>query len=153
MAGGKGADKKLVWKLGYKTGAPPKRKEWVEGGKVRAELEAYLTRRQYVVWGVFWGSMGWFGAFFLLVDSSPQKTRTTHNQTHRNRAEGDPTAPVVQSLLARTKDARLLHFGLYSRPHKPFWHKGRVILVGDAAHATLPHVGQGANMAIEGKCV
>lgn len=65
------------------------------------------------------------------------------------REEADPTAPVVESLLARTSDARLLHFGLYSRPHKPFWHKGRVVMVGDAAHATLPHVGQGANMAIE----
>lgn len=31
----------------------------------------------------------------------------------------------------------------------PPWHKGRVLLVGDAAHATTPHVGYGAGMAIE----
>jgi 2-polyprenyl-6-methoxyphenol hydroxylase-like FAD-dependent oxidoreductase len=31
----------------------------------------------------------------------------------------------------------------------PPWHRGRVVLVGDAAHATSPHVGQGAAMAIE----
>ena len=29
------------------------------------------------------------------------------------------------------------------------WHRGRVVLVGDAVHATTPHLGQGAGMAIE----
>jgi 2-polyprenyl-6-methoxyphenol hydroxylase-like FAD-dependent oxidoreductase len=29
------------------------------------------------------------------------------------------------------------------------WHKGRVALIGDAVHATTPHLGQGAGMAIE----
>jgi 2-polyprenyl-6-methoxyphenol hydroxylase-like FAD-dependent oxidoreductase len=29
------------------------------------------------------------------------------------------------------------------------WFRGRVVLIGDAAHATSPHVGQGAAMAIE----
>ncbi len=31
----------------------------------------------------------------------------------------------------------------------PPWHRGRVVLIGDAAHATSPHIGQGASMAIE----
>lgn len=29
------------------------------------------------------------------------------------------------------------------------WHKGRVVIVGDAIHATLPYLGQGANQGIE----
>lgn len=33
------------------------------------------------------------------------------------------------------------------------WHKGRVVLIGDAAHATTPHLGQGAGMAIEDSIV
>lgn len=33
------------------------------------------------------------------------------------------------------------------------WHKGRIVLLGDAAHATTPHLGQGAGMAIEDSIV
>lgn len=29
------------------------------------------------------------------------------------------------------------------------WHRGRVLLVGDAAHATTPHMGYGAGLAVE----
>lgn len=38
---------------------------------------------------------------------------------------------------------RLLHFGLWYRKQKPVWHQGRVVMLGDAAHATLPYMGQG----------
>ena len=33
------------------------------------------------------------------------------------------------------------------------WHRGRVVLTGDAVHATTPHLGQGAGMAIEDSIV
>ena len=33
------------------------------------------------------------------------------------------------------------------------WHRGRVVLIGDAAHATTPHLGQGAGLAIEDSVV
>lgn len=33
------------------------------------------------------------------------------------------------------------------------WHKGRIVLLGDAIHATTPHLGQGAGMAIEDSIV
>jgi 2-polyprenyl-6-methoxyphenol hydroxylase-like FAD-dependent oxidoreductase len=33
------------------------------------------------------------------------------------------------------------------------WYKGHVMLIGDAAHGTTPHLGQGAGMAIEDSLV
>lgn len=37
----------------------------------------------------------------------------------------------------------------YDVPRVPRWHRDRMIVLGDAAHATAPSIGQGAAMAIE----
>jgi 2-polyprenyl-6-methoxyphenol hydroxylase-like FAD-dependent oxidoreductase len=46
----------------------------------------------------------------------------------------------------------------YDFPTVPSWHNDRMVIIGDAAHATSPSSGQGASMAIEdavvlGKCL
>lgn len=40
-------------------------------------------------------------------------------------------------------------WGLFRHPVAPRWHSARTVLLGDAAHPTLPFLGQGANMALE----
>jgi salicylate hydroxylase len=44
-------------------------------------------------------------------------------------------------------------WALLGRPPRRGWAQGRVCLIGDAAHPTLPFLAQGANMAIEDACV
>jgi len=61
-------------------------------------------------------------------------------------------APIPQ-VLAATTDADLLWGDLYDLSPLASFVFGRVLLLGDAAHATTPNLGQGAGMAIEDAAV
>jgi 2-polyprenyl-6-methoxyphenol hydroxylase-like FAD-dependent oxidoreductase len=52
---------------------------------------------------------------------------------------------TVRSTNAHTVNYRQLEVLLLPAP----WHRGRVVMIGDAAHATTPHLASGAGMAIE----
>jgi salicylate hydroxylase len=71
-------------------------------------------------------------------------------------APGDPDAlrqefagwdPRVGLLLKQVQHT--FRSALYDREPLPVWTKGRLTLLGDAAHPMLPHLGQGANQSIE----
>ncbi|KAF5002059.1 hypothetical protein FDECE_10738 [Fusarium decemcellulare] len=62
--------------------------------------------------------------------------------------------PLVQKLLDLVPEGDVVEWRL--RSHKPLgtWTHGAVALLGDACHPTLPHLSQGAAMAIEdGACL
>lgn len=70
------------------------------------------------------------------------------------RAKLDRAAPQIQAMAQKITD----NDGVVYRPLEGMmlydnWHIGRVVLLGDAVHATTPHLGQGAGMAIEDSIV
>jgi len=60
---------------------------------------------------------------------------------------GGPVAEVRDRYI--TDDAAVVYRPVESLLVPSPWYRGRVAIIGDAAHATSPHVGQGAAMAIE----
>ena len=65
--------------------------------------------------------------------------------------------PLIQEIISSTEDG-IGAFPIYDMPPQPIWHRGPVVLVGDAVHAIAPSSGQGASLALEdaailAKCV
>lgn len=59
------------------------------------------------------------------------------------------TVPALQLLRLTDPEQLIIAGPLEDLPHVPTWHRDRMVLVGDAAHATSPSSGQGASLAAE----
>lgn len=55
--------------------------------------------------------------------------------------------PLITGLIDSTSEIHA--WPVHDLPHVPRWSDGRVVLIGDAAHATAPSSGQGASLALE----
>jgi 2-polyprenyl-6-methoxyphenol hydroxylase-like FAD-dependent oxidoreductase len=83
---------------------------------------------------------------------NPHQPRHGLAATMRSRAAA--CAPAIRLLAAGIiDDSEVVYRPLEHLLVEGPWHRGRVVLLGDAAHTTTPHLGQGAGLAIEDSLV
>lgn len=92
------------------------------------------------------------GAFLNLVAVQERDQWAEEGWSHRDdpqtlRTAFQGAAPVVQQMLEQVDDVHL--WGLFRHPVAANWAGAGCVLLGDAAHPTLPFLAQGANMALE----
>jgi 2-polyprenyl-6-methoxyphenol hydroxylase-like FAD-dependent oxidoreductase len=113
-------------------------------------------------WHFIFGSRAFFGAhptptgdvvWFVNVPepeiSCDQRRDTTEEEWARrllSMVEGD-AGPAAE--LIGTGRLELAGDNTYDLGHVPTWFRGRMVIIGDAAHAPSPSSGQGASMALE----
>ncbi len=84
---------------------------------------------------------------FVPVDEEMKESWTAPGDPDKLRAEFEGWDPRIGEVLAQVDHC--FRWALYDREPLPSWTRGRLTLLGDAAHPMLPHLGQGANQAIE----
>lgn len=93
--------------------------------------------------------------YMFLTTAEPGNPRfPTEGLAAEMRSRITVPAPQIQQLVPSiTDDEEVVYKPLEWLLLEGDWHKGRVVLLGDAVHGTTPHLGQGAGMAIEDSIV
>jgi 2-polyprenyl-6-methoxyphenol hydroxylase-like FAD-dependent oxidoreductase len=91
------------------------------------------------------GRTYWFATKNALERESDEPEGRQAEVLRRFASWHEPIAAVAEA----TDENAILRNDVYYIDPLPRWSSGRVVLVGDAAHATTPGVGQGAAQAIE----
>jgi FAD-dependent urate hydroxylase len=95
------------------------------------------------------GATVWFANVPRAKVSQAERAATTAEQWRRQLVElfGDGHGPA--SGLVAAGQLELAADNTHDLPRVPTWHKGPMVVIGDAAHAPTPTSGQGASMAAE----
>jgi salicylate hydroxylase len=84
---------------------------------------------------------------FVPTDEEMKESWSAPGDPDVLRKEFEGWDPRIGTVLNQVDNC--FRWALYDREPLPTWSKGRLTLLGDAAHPMLPHLGQGANQSIE----
>ena len=84
---------------------------------------------------------------FVPADEEMKESWSAPGDPDTLRREFTGWEPRIERLLREVQNT--FRWALYDREPLPTWTRGRLSLLGDAAHPMLPHLGQGANQSIE----
>lgn len=95
------------------------------------------------------GEVWWFNNYFRDQEPKPQETEKILKDEikdhiadiHRN------DDPLFSRIIRNSYE--IIAYPVYDLPRLSKWYKGKVCLIGDAAHGISPHIGQGASLALE----
>jgi 2-polyprenyl-6-methoxyphenol hydroxylase-like FAD-dependent oxidoreductase len=137
------------------------------GGVVHTDLEStgramrmVFGRRAFFGYAVRpGGDTYWFSNYLQATEPARKSLETVNGAEFRERLlelhRDDP--PEVTRIL-RAVEGEIGAYAVYDIASLPEWRRGRICLIGDAAHAVGPHVGQGTSLALEdafvlGRCL
>jgi salicylate hydroxylase len=118
--------------------------------------EAGLEMRHHSFWGPRQQFVTFYVAGGTLVNwvGNTQSDEEWHEESWSTRGDRDEVLtlfagwhPQVRALIAGTE--RVFKWALFDRPPLETWTRGRVTLLGDAAHPMLPYMAQGGSQSIE----
>lgn len=123
-------------------------------GITQFSLTSDASNIQFEAWGgeyrfgctpIGFGEVYWFA-----VQAAPAGGKDGSKQLNEELAgKFAHFASPVPELLHATDPSHIIRNDLYDLEPMPRWHHGRALLIGDAAHATTPNMGQGGCQAAE----
>ncbi len=93
--------------------------------------------------------LGATNTYWFATERTPEGQTSPQGELNYLREKFASWADPVPAVLAATDPARVLRNDLYDRDWARQWSRGPIVVVGDAAHAMRPHLGQGGCQGIE----